>query len=72
VSGGGGGGFFPAWERSEASVIADVENELISAKAAEHDYGVFANWKSKTVDRIATDQRRAELRQQSHAKSKTT
>jgi N-methylhydantoinase B len=72
VSGGGGGGFFPAWERSESSVIADVENELISAKAAEHDYGVFANWKSKTVDRIATDQRRAELRQQSQAKSKTT
>jgi N-methylhydantoinase B len=71
VTGGGGGGFFPPWERSESAVMTDVKNELISAESAERDYGVFADWKSETVDRTATDERRAKLRKQSEFKSES-
>jgi N-methylhydantoinase B len=37
----GGGGFGNPFERDAERVRDDVSNELVSHKAAEHDYGVM-------------------------------
>ena len=58
----GGGGFYPAWERDPARVLADVRQGLVSLEAARDVYGVIIDTAQWTVDEVATAQCRAQLR----------
>jgi N-methylhydantoinase B len=50
----GGGGWGAPWERSVASVLADVLDGYVSVEAARRDYGVVIDTRSWTVDDKAT------------------
>lgn len=56
----GGGGYGPSWERPVEDVLRDVEDGLVSARAAEEHYGVVI--RDGETDAAATEARRAELR----------
>ena len=56
----GGGGRGSSLDREPERVLLDVERGYVSAQAAEADYGVVL--RDGTVDRLATDARRATLR----------
>jgi N-methylhydantoinase B len=58
----GGGGFYPAWERDPAHVLADVRQGLVSLEAARDVYGVVIDTAQWTVDEAATVQHRAQLK----------
>jgi N-methylhydantoinase B len=58
----GGGGFYPAWERDPARVLADVRQGLVSPEVARDVYGVVIDTAHWTVDEVATAKRRDRLR----------
>lgn len=60
----GGGGFGPPAERDPAAVLDDVRGGYVSAEAAARDYGVVVDTARWTVDRAATDARRAAMRKE--------
>ena len=58
----GAGGWGDPLERDPDAVLRDVRNELLSAAKAEADYGVIIDSQAWTVNRFATEQRRAGIR----------
>ena len=58
----GAGGWGDPLERDVEAVLKDVRNELLSREKAEADYGVVIDAQSWTVNRPATEQRRAHIR----------
>src|SRR4029453_3657240 len=60
----GAGGWGDPLERDVGAVVRDVRNELLSREKAEADYGVIVDAQSWTVDKPATEQRRAQIRAQ--------
>ena len=60
----GAGGWGDPLERDPDAVLWDVRNELLSPAKAAADYGVVLAATASTVDRAATAERRAHLRQQ--------
>jgi N-methylhydantoinase B len=58
----GGGGWGDPLERDPDKVLVDVRNELVSPEAAQADYGVVVDTANWTIDRTATEARRAALR----------
>jgi N-methylhydantoinase B len=60
----GAGGWGDPLERDPDAVLWDVRNELLSPAKAAADYGVVLVATACTVDRAATAERRAHLRQQ--------
>jgi N-methylhydantoinase B len=60
----GAGGWGDPLERDPDAVLWDVRNELLSPAKAAADYGVVLAATACTVDRAATAERRAHLRQQ--------
>ncbi len=58
----GGGGWGDPLARDPELVLRDVRNELVSPAAARDDYGVVIDPATGTVDRAATEARRAALR----------
>ena len=57
----GGGGWGDSLRRDPAMVLDDVRNELVSAEAATHDYGVVVDTTTWQVDVAATEALRARL-----------
>ena len=55
---GGGAGWGPPWERSPATILADVLDGYVSVEAARRDYGVVINPRTWTVDETATTAQR--------------
>jgi N-methylhydantoinase B len=60
----GAGGWGDPLERDPDAVLKDVRNELLSLAKAQADYGVVIDPAAQTVDRAATERRRAEIRAQ--------
>jgi N-methylhydantoinase B len=60
----GAGGWGDPLERDPDAVVKDVRNELLSLAKAEADYGLVIDPATRTVDRAATERRRAEIRAQ--------
>ncbi len=58
----GAGGWGDPLERDVEAVLKDVRNELLSRAKAAADYGVVIDAQSWTVNRPATEQRRAQIR----------
>jgi N-methylhydantoinase B len=58
----GGGGWGDPLERDPEMVLADVRNELVSPEAAARSYGVVVDTTTLSVDRAASEARRAEIR----------
>jgi N-methylhydantoinase B len=58
----GAGGWGDPLERDPDAVLKDVRNELLSPAKAEADYGVVIDPATRTVDRTATERRRADIR----------
>ena len=58
----GGGGWGDPLEREPARVLRDVRNELVSAGAAQRDYGVVVDTERWAVDEAATETLRAQRR----------
>jgi N-methylhydantoinase B len=59
----GAGGWGDPLERDPSAVLWDVRNELLSPLKAAADYGVVLDTKAWVVDRAATAERRARLRE---------
>jgi N-methylhydantoinase B len=59
---GGGGGFWPAFERDPERVLGDVRSGYVSVDAAERDYGVVIRQFARRyeIDRDATTALRAQ------------
>ncbi len=58
----GAGGWGDPLERDPDAVLKDVRNELLSPAKAAADYGVVIDPATRTVDRAATERRRADIR----------
>ena len=58
----GGGGWGDPLERDPARVCADVRRKLISAQAAEREYGVVLASDGAELDAVATEARRESIR----------
>jgi N-methylhydantoinase B len=58
----GAGGWGDPLERDPDAVVNDVRNELLSPAKAAADYGVVIDPATRTVNRAATERRRAEIR----------
>ena len=58
----GGGGFGDPLERDPALVVRDMRNGLLSAAKAAADYGVIVDMSTWTVEKIATERARADIR----------
>ncbi len=58
----GAGGWGDPLERDPDAVLKDVRNELLSPAKAAADYGVVIDPATRTVDRTATERRRADIR----------
>ena len=58
----GAGGWGDPLERDPVAVLKDVRNELISLEAAVEEYGVVIEAQSWTVDAVATQRLREDLR----------
>ena len=58
----GGGGFGDPLMRDPDRVLQDIANGDVSASAAESDYGVVLDNAGRSVDRVATEKRRAGLK----------
>jgi len=58
----GGGGWGDPLERDPEKVLRDVRNELVSPEAAFADYGVAVDAENWSIDKEATEARRAALR----------
>ena len=58
----GAGGWGDALERDPAAVLKDVRNELISLEAAVEEYGVVIEAQTWTVDAVATQRLREDMR----------
>lgn len=63
----GGGGYGDPLERDPELVLEDVVGGKISEEKARETYGVVVDLEARTVDREATERRRAELRSDSSA-----
>jgi len=61
---GGGGGFGDPLQRDVDAVLNDVIDRKVSAHSARSDYGVVIDERAWAVDRTATDDLRARLREQ--------
>jgi N-methylhydantoinase B len=64
ISSPGGGGFGPAWERDPASVLRDVEDEIISLDSALNVYRVVIEPATMSLDQDATLRLREKSRMQ--------
>ena len=58
----GGGGWGDPLERDPARVCADVSRKLMSAQAAEREYGVVLTADRLELDTVATEERRESIR----------
>ena len=58
----GAGGWGDPLERDPAAVLADVRNEVVTHSRASDEYGVVIDTRTWTVDRPATEVRRAGMR----------
>ena len=58
----GAGGWGDPLERDPAAVLADVRNEVVTSSRACDEYGVVIDTHTWTVDRPATEARRARMR----------
>ncbi len=67
VRSGGGGGYGHPYERAIESVRNDVRQGYVTVKAAEELYGVVIDAKTFVIDEKATENKRADLRNNSHA-----
>ncbi len=59
----GGGGYGDPLARPPERVLADVREGLVSAEAAERDYGVVLTADKQKVDEAATAEKRVMLRE---------
>jgi N-methylhydantoinase B len=64
---GGGGGYGSPLERPVADVQEDVRQGYVSIAAAAELYGVVLNPETLAIDKVATERRRAEMRQRQQA-----
>ena len=60
ITTGGGGGYGDPFDRDSELVLQDVINGFVSVSAAERDYGVMVNLRSRYIDVDATQRLRSE------------
>ena len=60
ITTGGGGGYGDPFDRDSELVLQDVINGFVSVAAAERDYGVMVNLRSRHIDVDATQRLRSE------------